>query len=66
MEVRKKKIYLFLKLDPKRVPVEPGFIRNVSEIGHYGTGDTEVTLSSLKDFERAKPLIQQAYEAVGG
>jgi predicted transport protein len=66
MEVQKRKIYLFLKLDPKKVRVEPGFIRNVSEIGHYGTGDIEVTLTSLKDLERARPLIQQAYEAVGG
>ncbi len=66
MEVQKKKVYLFLKLDPKRVAAETGFIRNVSEIGHYGTGDVEVTLTSLKDFERAKPLIQQAYKAVGG
>lgn len=31
-----------------------------------GTGDVEVTLHSLEDLERAKPLIQQAYEAVGG
>jgi predicted transport protein len=66
MEVQNKKIYLFLKLDPKRVPEESGFIRNVAKIGHYGTGDLEVTLKSLKDFERAKPLIQQAYKAVGG
>jgi predicted transport protein len=66
MEVQKKKIYLFLKLDPKRVQEESGFIRNVAKIGHYGTGDLEVTLTSLKDFERAKSLIQQAYKAVGG
>ena len=66
MEVQKKKVYLFLKLDPKKVAVEPGFIRDVSAIGHYGTGDVEVTVISLKDLERAKPLIQQAYKAVGG
>ena len=66
MEVQKKKIYLFLKLDPKRVTAEPGFVRDVSEIGHYGTGDVEVTLTTIKDLEGAKPLIKQAYETVGG
>jgi predicted transport protein len=66
MDVRKKNVYLFLKLDPKKVPVEPGFLRDVSKIGHYGTGNLEVTLTSMQDFERAKPLIQQAYKAIGG
>jgi predicted transport protein len=66
VEVQKKKVYLFLKLNPKKVPIEAGFIRDVSAIGHYGTGDVEVTLTSLQDLERAKPLIQQAYKAVGG
>lgn len=66
MDVRNKNVYLFLKLDPKKVPEESGFIRNVAKIGHYGTGNLEVTLTSMKDFERAKPLIQQAYKAVGG
>ncbi len=66
MEVQNKKVYLFLKLDPKKVSEEAGFIRNVSTIGHYGTGDVEVTLTSLNDLERAKLLIQQAYKAVGG
>lgn len=66
VESQQKKVTLFLKLDPKSVGVEQGFVRDVSEIGHFGTGDIEVTLQSLDDLERAKPLIQQAYEAVGG
>jgi len=66
MEAQQKKVYLFLKLDPKKVSKEAGYIRDVSNIGHYGTGDVEVTLTSVSDLERAKPLIQQAYKAVGG
>jgi predicted transport protein len=66
MEVQHKKITLFLKLDPKKVPEQKGFLRDVSNVGHFGTGDLEVTLQSLADFEKAKPLIQQAYESVGG
>jgi predicted transport protein len=54
---------LFLKLDPATLELEPGFTRDVSDIGHFGTGDLEVTLRSHDDLERAKPLIVQSYEA---
>jgi len=56
-------VRIFLKLDPTTVPLEPGFTRDVSNIGHFGTGDLEVTLRSHDDLERAKPLIVQSYEA---
>jgi predicted transport protein len=66
MEVQQKKVTLFLKLNPEKVTFESGFTRDMTDIGHYGTGDVEVTLTSLEDFERAKALIQQAYNAIGG
>jgi predicted transport protein len=56
-------VRIFLKLDPTTVPLEAGFTRDVSNIGHFGTGDLEVTLRSHDDLERAKPLIVQSYEA---
>jgi predicted transport protein len=65
MELQNKRVTLFLKLDPSKVSEQRGFVRDVSNVGHFGTGDVEVTLQSLADFERAKPLIQQAYESVG-
>lgn len=66
MEIQKQKILLYLKLNSKAVKQKPVFFRDVSEIGHYGTGDVELTIASEQDFEEAKPLIQQAYENVGG
>lgn len=65
VEIRKHKILAFLKLDPKKVKGPAGIARDVSELGHYGTGDLEVTIRSAADFEAAKPLIVQAYQAVG-
>jgi predicted transport protein len=56
-------VRIFLKLDPTTVPLEAGFTRDVRNIGHFGTGDLEVTLRSHDDLERAKPLIVQSYEA---
>jgi predicted transport protein len=57
------KILVFVKLDPSAVKLESGFTRDVSSIGHFGTGDLEITLSKPEDLERAKPLIQQSYDA---
>lgn len=55
-------VRLYLKLDPDTVEREEGFTRDVRNIGHFGTGDLEVTLSSHEDLQRAKPLIAQSYE----
>jgi predicted transport protein len=52
----------FLKIDPDTAPLEPGFIRDVRNVGHYGTGDLEVNISTREQFERAKALFQQSYE----
>ena len=45
------------------ITLEPGFTRDVSNIGHYGTGDLEITLGTPDDLDRAKPLIQRSYDA---
>ena len=57
------KILVFLKVDPSTVPIEPGFTRDVSTVGHFGTGDLEITLATADDLERAKPLIELSYGA---
>ena len=66
MEVQHQKVLLFLKLDPKKVTGPPGISRDVSSIGHFGTGDLEITIKSLDDLESAKPFIRMAYEQNGG
>ena len=66
MEVQKQKLLLFLKLDPKKVPGPKGLARDVSDIGHFGTGDLEVTIRTAADLEAAKPFLVRAYESVGG
>lgn len=53
---------MFLKIDPGTVDLEEGFSRDVRKIGHFGTGDLELTIGSHDDFERAKPLILRSYE----
>lgn len=60
--VQKKALVLYLKLNPTTVPLEEGFTRDVREIGHWGTGDLEVTLRTMADLKRAEPLIAKSYE----
>ena len=42
---------------------EKGFARDVTNIGHFGTGNLELTLKSKADVEKARHLIEQSYEA---
>ncbi len=53
---------LWLHLDPDSVQLEEGFSRDVRHIGHWGTGDVEVSLRSLGDMDRIRPLIERAYQ----
>jgi predicted transport protein len=58
-----KHLLVFAKVDPKTITLEGGFTRDVSSIGHYGTGDLEITIASNADLEKAKPLILASYES---
>lgn len=55
-------VILHLKLDPKKFPFEKGFSRDVTKIGHYGTGNVELRIKTISDFEKAKPFIRRAYD----
>jgi predicted transport protein len=60
VEVRtqKKEVLIYVKVNPDKVTLEKGFTRDVRKIGHFGTGDLEITLGSLEDLEKAKPLLK--------
>jgi predicted transport protein len=65
VEVKKSKIALFLKIDPKEIII-PKNGRDVSNIGHYGTGDLEISINSLEEMEKSKEYIKNAFENIGG
>lgn len=58
-----RKLLVYLKVNPDHVDLVAGFSRDVRKIGHFGTGDLELTLTTPDDLERAKPLILSSYEA---
>lgn len=57
------KLLVFVKVDPDKIELKQGFTRDVREIGHFGTGDVEITLTSTADLEQAKQMLLQSYEA---
>lgn len=61
VEVYQNSMLLHLKLNPETVELVPGFIEDVSNKGHWGTGDLRVIIKSTEDFEKARSLIERAY-----
>jgi predicted transport protein len=61
LRTQKKDVLVFVKVDPATITLTKGFTRDVRNIGHFGTGDLEITLRSLEDIEKAKPLLEQSY-----
>ncbi len=57
------KVILTVKIDPDTITLEKGFTRDVREIGHYGTGDLDISIRNMDDFEKAKPLLIRSYES---
>lgn len=62
--VQKGKFLLHVSLDPRLVDLAEGFTRDMRGVGHWGTGDLEITLRGMADLEKAKPLLQRAYEGI--
>ena len=66
MELQNQRVLLYLKLNPKEISNLPRISRDMTGKGHYGTGDFEISVKSMEDFEVAKPYIVMAYQKLGG
>lgn len=55
------RLLVTLKLDPTTVTFEDGFSRDVSQVGHWGTGDVELCLLAPIDLQRAQALLERSY-----
>ncbi len=66
MDIQKKQVLLFLKLDPKETQGPSPIFKDLSEVGHYGTGDFGLYVKTVEEFDTAKPFIEMAYQRIGG
>ncbi|MFK4067030.1 transporter [Streptomyces sp. NPDC029674] len=57
------KLLVYLKADPKDIDLVPGFTRDVTGLGHHGTGDLELQLRTERDLKRAQDLFRLSYTA---
>ena len=66
IEVQKGRIFIYVKINPKTLPDLPTTGTDVSNTGHFGTGDLQLDVKTEADLEIAKPFIKMAYQKVGG
>lgn len=65
IEVQKNACLVFVnQKDPSAVENE--YVRDVSNIGHYGTGNTQIRVTSREQLETTFALITDAYKLLGG
>jgi predicted transport protein len=60
--IQKKNLRVYAHIDPSTIDLEDGFTRDVSEIGHWGTGNVEICVTKMDDLRKAEPLILRSYE----
>lgn len=63
VHTRTRNLLVYVKVNPDTIETEEGFTRDVKNIGHFGTGELEITIKSQADFEKAKPLLERSYES---
>jgi len=60
----KGEIRVYLKIHPDELETMPDIGRDVTNTGHYGTGDLELTISEKDDLEICKEYIELSYDGV--
>lgn len=53
---------VWLKLSPSEIPAAASYARDVSKVGHWGVGDVELAIDSLKRLRDAEQLIRASFE----
>lgn len=66
LEVRKTKVILTYSTSNQKVVQPSEFVRDVSNIGHWGIGSFESQIKTESDIARAIPLIRKVYERRSG
>jgi len=62
IEIHKNHLLLYLTLNQNLVDLDHKYIRDVKDIGHYGTGDIELRIESIDEIDIAKEMILMAYK----
>jgi predicted transport protein len=55
------RLQMYLKL-PGELAEDDAFSRDVTSVGHWGTGNLEINVRTMEDWDRARPLVDRAYQ----
>ena len=56
-------LLIYTKANIEDIELREGFTRDVTNIGHFGTGNLEITFTDMKDFDEIQKFIIASYEA---
>ena len=62
VHLQKSGLRVWLKLNYSDLENPPEYVRDVSNIGHWGVGDVELAIDSIQRFQSTKGLIQKSFE----
>ncbi len=65
LHIRQGGLRVWLRLKYSRLTNPPAFARDVSNVGHWGAGDVELSINSLSQVDDAAVLIRQSFEQSG-
>lgn len=55
-------VVIYTKANLSEINLEDGFTRNVTNIGHYGTGNLEIRFTNINQFDEVQKYILKSYE----
>jgi predicted transport protein len=62
IHIQKSGLRIWVKIKFSDIIDPPIFVRDVSKIGHWGVGDTEIKIDSFNDVKKAKEIILMSFE----
>lgn len=67
MEIQKRQVLLYLTLSLADLKEQwPANARDVTDVGHFGTGNLELTIEKEAQLQESLHLVQMAYQHAGG
>jgi hypothetical protein len=63
VHLQKSGLRVWLKLNYSDLESPPEYVRDVSNVGHWGVGDVELAIDSIQRVQSVKNLIQKSFEA---
>ena len=62
VHLQKSGLRVWVKLDYPGLEHPPAYVRDVSNIGHWGVGNVEIAVDSLEKLQVSKSLIRRSFE----